>query len=57
MNSEKTKNKWDLKTVCALAKEKVKYKYINLTVEAEEDFEISFFGWGSPPEFNYEHSL
>ena len=34
------------------------YKYIDLTVEAyEEYFEISYFEWGSPSEFNNGHSL
>ena len=34
------------------------YKYIDVTVEASEEyFETSFFGWGSPLEFNHGHSL
>ena len=42
--------------MCALAKIKAMYKYIDLIVESyEEYFEISFFGWGSPPGFNYRH--
>ena len=33
-------------------------KYIDLAVEASEEyFETSFFGWGSPSEFNIGHSL
>ena len=44
-------------TLCALAKKAI-YKYIDLIVETyEEYFEISFFGWGSPSEFSYGHSL
>ena len=45
-------------TLCALAKKKAMYKYIDLTVEAyEKYFETSFFEWGSPSEFSYGHSL
>ena len=34
------------------------YKYIDLTVEAyEEYFETSFFEWDNPSEFNYGHSF
>ena len=40
--------------MCALAKNKAMYKYIDLTVEAYEEY---FEGWGSPSEFNYGHLL
>ena len=44
--------------IAALTKKKVMYKYIDLTAEVyKKYFEISFFGWGSPSEFNYGHSL
>ena len=47
-----------LVNIHALAKKKAMYKYIDLAVEVyEENFEISFFGWESPSEFNSEHSL
>ena len=45
---------WNLWTLCALAKNKAMYKYIDLTVEAYEEY---FEGWGSPSEFNYGHLL
>ena len=35
-------------------KKKAMCKYIDLS---EEYVKISFFGWGSPSEFNYGHSL
>ena len=44
--------------MCALAKKKDLYKYIDLTVEAYKEYsEALFFGRGSPSEFNYGHSL
>ena len=44
--------------MCALAKKKAVYKYIDLAVEAyEEYFEILFFRWGSAFGFNYRRSL
>ena len=41
--------------MCALAKKKAIYKYIDFAVEAYEEYlKTSFFGWGSPCEFIVE---
>ena len=40
---------WDLQTLSTLVKKKAMCNYIDLTVEAyEEYFETPFSGWGSP---------